>query len=735
MGGLSLHATTWMGAYFASGVLGIVLTSLVNARGRGPVRTQLARLLTGVSGILFTTGFVFAADNEPTATAAVRFSQAVVVWLPYLGIRFASTLSRKRMPVLTRLTLLTAPIASGLSIGTPWVIAGSRHYSYGYAGVAGPLYPLVLAEMLTLNAVPLVLFDALRHEKRQLERRQLNNVLAAAAVGMFAFIDILPLVGIDAPPIGWIPLDGAAAGLLLAIVRHRFLDIRMALQRTLWWIASTVAGGALLCAIAWPLGHLAGGRRLPLILVVSALLLIMRVWLGIGQARLDRLIGRRRRDLDAEMAQLTDSAATLQTTEELGRAVDRFLAALDRRLSALVVLEPSGRARVTWSAWGSVPAPARNSPLFADLFQARLLVSRDQVRNSGSVEIQRACVRWGAEYIGPLIDGDELLGLIAIAPKAGGGLADALELESLDRMCVTITAALASARLYERLRGLHDELEEKAEARSVSLAKALRDLRGAEQRLVQSEKLAALGQIVGGVAADLADEVRGVHTRVAEVRAHTETVARAVAARLAEDPALADEELRDMSRDLGPLLDAVGEGGRRALAIADDLARFAPSDDSEDAPRERNSARLEELVDATLKLCAGHLRQVSVVRQYDPALPPVAVETGPLGQVVLNLVLNATQAMRGVGTLTLATSRCTLDGRDGAELAVRDTGPGIEPEILPRIFEPFFSTKGHTLGTGLGLSVSHSIVERHGGRIHVESALGAGTTFRVQLPL
>src|SRR6185312_7081282 len=121
-------------------------------------------------------------------------------------------------------------------------------------------------------------------------------------------------------------------------------------------------------------------------------------------------------------------------------------------------------------------------------------------------------VRWGAEYIGPLIDGDELLGLIAIAPKAGGGLADALELESLDRMCVTITAALASARLYERLRGLHDELEEKAEARSVSLAKALRDLRGAEQRLD-------------------------------------------------EDPALADKERRDMWRDLGQLLDAVGEGG------------------------------------------------------------------------------------------------------------------------------------------------------------------------------
>ena len=141
----------------------------------------------------------------------------------------------------------------------------------------------------------------------------------------------------------------------------------MAMQRTLWWIASTLGGGALMVADRLAAGRLTGGRRLPLILVVAALLLLMRVWLGVGQSRLDRLVGRRRRDLDAEMAQLTDSAATLQTTEELGRAVDRFLVALDRRLSALVVLEPSGRPRVTWSAWGSVPAPARTSPLFADL--------------------------------------------------------------------------------------------------------------------------------------------------------------------------------------------------------------------------------------------------------------------------------------------------------------------------------------------------------------------------------
>lgn len=741
---MALHATPWTACYYVSCVLGTLLAMLVNARGRGPLRARLTVLLAGIATILFTTGTVFASADEPTALRAVRVSQAVVVWLPFIGLRVAASLARRPLTFLLRLTLFSAPMASAITLATPWVIAGVRRYPYGFAGVAGPIYPLVLAQMLTMNALPVVLFDALSRERRALERRQLYNVLLASGVGMFAFVDILPLVGVDSPPIGWVPLLGAAAGLLLAIVRHRFLDIRMALRRALWWLVSTAGGAALFALLVWPLTKWSGGRTIPLTLTVAAALLLMRVWLGTGQAYLDRLVGRRRRDLDAEMAQLTDAAATLQTTEELGRAADRFLHALDRRLAALVVIEPSGRPRVTFSAWGSVPAPGRSSPLLHDLFMARLLISRDQLRAGGSVEIERACVRWGAELIGPLIDGEEMLGIIAIAPKTGGGLADMLELEALDRMCVTVTAALASTRLFERLRALHDELEEKAEARQVSLGKALRDLRGAEQRLVQSEKLAALGQIVGGVAADLADEVRGVYARVDRVRAHAETVARAVDARLEREPRLADDELREMSRDLGPLLDAVSEGGRRALSIAQDLARFAPSDGAETPRLERAPARLEELCDATLKLCAGHLKQVSVVRDYDRELPPVAVESGPLGQVVLNLVLNATQAMKGHGTLRLSTRRCTLDGAatDGngggvaaAELSVTDDGPGIAPEILPRIFEPFFSTKGQTLGTGLGLSVSYGIVERHGGRIHVDSVVGAGTTFRVQLPL
>jgi two-component system NtrC family sensor kinase len=650
-------------------------------------------------------------------------------------VRFAAAVARRPLTLLRRILLLVTPPLSLLSLLSPWVMSDARAYPYGYAAVPGPLYPLTMCLMALISALPITLFGRLRSEPRPLERRQLTNVFVASLVGILAFVDVMPVMGVDTPPIGWIFLLGAAVGLLLAIVRHRFLDIRMAFRRALWWIASTGMGLIIFGGLGYPLVHLTGTRRIPLIFAVAVIILGMRIWLATAQARLDRLVGRRRRDLDAEMAQLSDSAATLQTTEALARAVDRFLRALDRRLAAFVVNERMGPPRVALSAWGSVPAPLSNSPLFMDLLRTRTMAWRDSARSAARVEIERACVRWGAEYLAPLIDGEELLGIVAVSPKAGGGLADGLELEALDRMSVTVTAALASARLYERLRALHDELEQKAEARSISLAKALSDLRGAEQRLVQSEKLAALGQIVGGVAADLVDSVRAVHGRAAEVRTHAEALGRAAAARVAYDPSLADARMMDMARDVGPLLDAVSEGGRRALSIAQDLSRFAPSAAHEVEEPARAPHRLDEIVDGTLKLCAGHLKQVFVVREYDPELPPLMVEPGPLGQVVLNLVLNATQAMRGTGTLRIATRRCRLDGGSGAELAVSDNGPGIAPEILPRIFEPFFSTKGQTLGTGLGLSVSYGIVERHGGRIHVESRPGDGTTFRVVLPL
>jgi signal transduction histidine kinase len=318
---------------------------------------------------------------------------------------------------------------------------------------------------------------------------------------------------------------------------------------------------------------------------------------------------------------------------------------------------------------------------------------------------------------------------VAISPRAGGGVADAVEREALERMSVVATAALAGARLYERLRALSNELEQKAAARSAALAQALRDLRGAEQRLVESEKLASLGQIVAGVAADLRDCVHEAFDESARLRRQVALLM----AKAAEAKAGPDARFDEMARDALPLLDAVSEGARRAYAIAADLSGFAGDDGvpSGTLRAARQATHLAALLDSTLTLCTRHLNDIAVVRDYDEALPMIPVEQGPLSQVVLNLILNATQAMRGSGTLTLSTRRVG----EQAELGIGDTGPGIPPEILSRIFEPFFSTKGPTTGTGLGLSISYAIVKRHGGEIVVDTTVGVGTTFRVRLPL
>ncbi len=719
----------WAAPYLIASAICVAMIALVVTRGRGPVRRPFLGMLATVGGTLFTTGMVFVAGNQHTALWLVRASQSMAVWTAPCAIEFTHKLTGRPLERLRRIAWIAAAVTFVLSF-SPWIIGAARAYEWGWAGSAGTLYPIALVEMSLTLSVPITLFQHLPSEHRPLERRQLSLIMFASALGGLALVDALPILGISAPPVGWMPLLAGAFILLTAIIRHRLLDVRLALRRTLLWTGLTLVGAvpfALFAILAGP--RLTHGQPLPLALLYAGLVIAMRGYLIALQPRIDRLVGRRRRDIDDELAHLANQAATLQTSEELGRAIDRFLAALDRRLAALVVIDEKGRTRVALSAWGAVPPPSRSSPLLVELAHAKSLIARD-TRGPAQLEIERACVRWGAEYLGPLVEGEQLLGLIAISPRQGGGVSDAVELEALDRMCVTVTGALAGARLYERLHALSNELEQKAAARSQSLAKTLRDLRGAEQRLVQSEKLASLGQIVAGVAADLSDQVRTAFDHVGRLRQHAEVLFGAADQARAAIGAV-DPQFDEIRRDLSPLLDAVSEGARRAHAIAQDLSRFAPSEESEAPPQPRVTAHLAALIDSTLTLVTGHLADVAVVRDYDETLPAIPVETGPLGQVILNLILNATQAMKGSGTLTLSTRRTEAH----AELSVADTGPGIPPEVLPRIFEPFFSTKGPTVGTGLGLSISYGIVKRHGGRISVESTIGVGTRFRVHLPL
>jgi signal transduction histidine kinase len=185
---------------------------------------------------------------------------------------------------------------------------------------------------------------------------------------------------------------------------------------------------------------------------------------------------------------------------------------------------------------------------------------------------------------------------------------------------------------------------------------------------------------------------------------------------------------------LSPVLDKITQQSFRAAEIANGLLNF-----SRTSTTEFRETHLNQVIRDTLSLLEHQFKTAQIAVDLDLAedLPPIHGNPGKLQQVFLNLLLNAKEAMPGGGSLRVATQ---VNGQDHYVAAlVADSGTGIAPEHLKRIYDPFFTTKttpkpGDRRGTGLGLSVSYGIIQEHAGKIHVESAIGAGTTFQLEFP-
>jgi two-component system NtrC family sensor kinase len=180
--------------------------------------------------------------------------------------------------------------------------------------------------------------------------------------------------------------------------------------------------------------------------------------------------------------------------------------------------------------------------------------------------------------------------------------------------------------------------------------------------------------------------------------------------------------------DLPGVLDDCEEGARRTTQIVSELRSFARGDE-----RGWHPTDLHRGIASTLRLLAPQLKPPIIVHRDFDDLPDVECLPGQMNQVFLNLLANAADAIgRRAGTIWISTRRAS-DSQ--VSIAIRDDGPGMAPEIQARVFEPFFTTKGVGQGTGLGLSVSYGIVQRHRGTLTVESAPGAGATFTIMLPV
>ncbi|UCF04701.1 MAG: PAS domain S-box protein [bacterium] len=265
-----------------------------------------------------------------------------------------------------------------------------------------------------------------------------------------------------------------------------------------------------------------------------------------------------------------------------------------------------------------------------------------------------------------------------------------------------------------RLRQVLEDLEE-----------ANRHIKETQAQLVQSEKMASLGMLVAGIAHEINTPIGAVSSMHDTLMRSMDNLKNAI-----EEQCSPGDEIPSKIRAALQIIDdsnkVIRTGAERVINIVRRLRSFARLDEAE-----LKTVDVHEGLEDTLTLVHHELKHdVTVVKDYGD-VPPIPVFPGRLNQVFLNILVNARQAIKGKGTITITTA--VKSGN--VHISIKDTGVGIAREHLEKVFDPGFTTKGVGVGTGLGLSICYQIVQDHHGAITVESEIGKGTTFTIVLPL
>ena len=305
-------------------------------------------------------------------------------------------------------------------------------------------------------------------------------------------------------------------------------------------------------------------------------------------------------------------------------------------------------------------------------------------------------------------------------------------------------------RQKEAIASQHDLLEEKNQA----LESTLSQLKSAQSKLVESEKMASLGQLTAGIAHEINNPINFVKGNVGPLKRDFSEI-RGLFEQLyhlnpGQDPASQLAGLRATCKaidapflfeEMASLLSGIEEGAQRTKQIVDGLKVFARSDTDT-----LIMADVHQSIESTLTLLSNNLKDRFEIHRAYAKLPQIECMPGKLNQVFMNILSNAVQAIEAatpeqlrhskqkIGDIWITTRDATLNRQPAIQIDFRDSGPGIPPDIRSRIFDPFFTTKDIGQGTGLGLSISFGIIEKHKGTIEVLEAEPNGALFRITLP-
>ncbi len=288
---------------------------------------------------------------------------------------------------------------------------------------------------------------------------------------------------------------------------------------------------------------------------------------------------------------------------------------------------------------------------------------------------------------------------------AGGDLDSRLKLYTQDE--IGALAQAFNAMTYD-LKKAKNELLDWGHDLEKKVQDEAEKIKEAHSQMIHSEKLASLGRMAAGVAHEINSPLTGIVTFGHLLR---------------EKFPSGSQELED--------IDVIIEQANRCSAIIKGLLGFARASSAE-----KTSVNINDVMTSALNIVRNKADffDIQFITDFADHLPLLTADASQLQQVFLNMIMNAADAMEKVGTMKMVTRSIHEQGKHLVEIEFSDTGPGIRDEDIPKLFEPFFTTKPVGKGTGLGLAVSHGIIQEHGGEILVKTQLGEGTSFFIRLP-
>lgn len=612
---------------------------------------------------------------------------------PVALLHLALTFPTQRRIVQRHPRVLHILYAAGCAVGLLHNVAFSRWFAITLAINRLDAIAMVINGLVLIAGLAHSFFYSPSAAARQ-------RIKLAALGGAVAFL--IPIVGLFLYSLlgSDFPLNFFALPLALfpiaigyAIVRHDLFEVDAIIRRSVAWailtglIVALYLGGVGTLELLFT-GH--GGRlaQLFFLLIVVAVFNPLR---NRVQAAVDFLFARDRYDYRKTVTEVSQALVTLLDIETV---VTRLLHTITDTIHVdfgAVWLRHEGGGYHLQAVGGQRPVSALPqhlngaSPLISQLERQRRSILMQEEINEPSGSGGEMPV--GTTLLVPMTFESRLAGFLALGSKESGAFYSREDLELLRTLANQGAVAVQNAQSYR------------------ALLRANHELHAAQSRLVEAERLAAIGELSAAVA-------HGIRNPVAGIKA---------AAQFATLDLSAEHPLRES------LADIIGEADKlesRIRTLLDFAKPFEPHPDR---------CRVAEVVSSALASLRPQIgaQSIAVVTDLEPGLPDAELDYAQIEQVLLALLSNAVEAMPSGGRLTIAA--CSSNGGQRVRIDVSDTGPGIPPEQVSRVFKLFFTTKSS--GTGFGLAVAKKIVERHGGTIEVRSTVGAGAHFTIELPV